>query len=155
GRIQISVAGKDTGMPTLLPFHLGDTLDAAGGYRVRIVDASADFDPNRDRSKNQNTKALPEQKKGVAALWVEILPPAGGAPEPRILREALDPVEVGLQDKYLHKEVVLQFEWDNWSAPGPPRYLLSWSADAAPELVGQDGSRAPVTVGKALALPGK
>ena len=154
GLLEATVVGEADGEPQVFPVRLGDEIELPGGYVLTIADATTDFSPDTG-GKEGSTHPLPlaEQPFGMAGIWVDVTP-AEGPVERRIVLEAIDDVEYGRQETFFHPEVVLRLAWDDWSAPGPPRYVLHWSTDGEPSLVGEDGARLPVTVGEPLPLPG-
>ncbi len=155
GLLEVSVVGEEDATPRIHPVGLGDALEIPGGYRVSIVDASADFQIGQDtRTGSAHPKPLEEQPRGRAALWVDVVPPGGEPSERRVVIEGLDPVQTGMQEAFFHSKVVLRFLWDDWSAPGPPRYLLCWRTDGSPVLLGESGGELfPVEVDRPLPLP--
>ncbi len=156
GHLEVTVVGKGDGTPRELPIHLGQSLELDGGYRLRVVDACADFGPGRgDRQGSTHPLPLAAQPYGFAAVWVELSAPDGGPGERRLVVEGIDAVEHGAQADYFYPEVVLRLAWDAWTAPGPPRYRLCWGGAEEPWLLGEDGSRSPVLPGRPLELPGE
>ncbi len=154
GLLEVSVVGEEDAAPRIHPVSLGDQLEIPGGYRVSIVDATADFQVGRDaRTGSVHPKPLEEQPRGRAALWVDVGPPGDEPPERRVVVEGLDPVQTGMQEAFFHSRVVLRFLWDDWAAPGPPRYLLWWRADGSPVLLAERGDLYPVEIDRPLPLP--
>ncbi len=154
GYLEYTVVGEGDGAPRTASIRLGETVELAGGYRARVVDATSDFGPDRaDREKSQHPLALAEQPQGLSAVWVDVEGPSGQT-ERRIVFEEIDPVEHGLQEAYFHQNLVLRLTWDSWTAPGPPRYLLHWGEDEEPSLLAQSGEeRQFVALDEPLPLP--
>jgi hypothetical protein len=85
---------------------------------------------------------------------VRITPEGGGQDERRLLLEGVDWETFGRQKLFTHKDLVLKLDWERWTSPGPPRYVLHWSPDGKAELLASDGSSTPVRAGEVLPLPG-
>ncbi|HEV8111438.1 MAG TPA: hypothetical protein VGR31_01555 [Planctomycetota bacterium] len=138
-----------------VPFQLGQKIQIAGGYTVEVQEATASFqlDPT-GKGEIRDARPLAEQFPRSPAVWVNITRADGSAPERRLLLEALDWEAHGRQKKFSHADLVLQLEWERWTSPGPPRFILLWGPSGSPELLAEDGARTPVAVGGTLALPG-
>ena len=156
GYVEVTVAPAGLSAPQMVPVRLGEEVPILDGYRLRFADASADFRPgNGDAQGSRHELSLAEQPDGMAALWVDVLPPGGGEPERRIILEDIDDVEYGRQQDHTYRDVILRFRWDTWLAPGAPRYVLSWGEGAEPELLSESGERWPVAANERLPLPGE
>ncbi len=159
GTLYVEVRTQMQDRPVPIRVQLGARVGIPGGYQLEFVDATADLDvrkADRDQiqQKSPDPRPLSEQPYRFAALWVDIHPPDGGEPERRLVIEVVDAIEYGLQDGYAQKDVIARLRWDRWAAPGAPRFVLAYGPTGEPSLVGEDGSRTPVEVGVALALPG-
>ena len=155
GYVEVTVTTADNPAPRLYPVQLGQEIEVAGGFRLRFADASADFGEGRgDRQGSTHSLPLAQQPDGFAAAWIDVLPPNGATPERRIVMEDIDDVEHGLQREHTYTEVVLRLRWDDWRAPGPPRYVLQWGEGREPKLYSEDGGEWPVVAGEPLPLPG-
>ena len=155
GLLEATVVGEGDGAPLVSPIELGTSVELPGGYRVEIVDASADFGRETgDGDGSFHPLPLAEQPYRFAALWADIYAP-DEPKERRLILEAIDDVEYGRQDAFYHPEVVLNFRWDDWGAPGPPRFLLHWGGEDGPGLWSEDGTKRTVTLEEPLALPGQ
>lgn len=137
-----------------IPFRLGDEIEVAG-YRVAVEEATANFrlEPN-GIVEIRDPRPLAEQYPVRPAVWVRITPKDGGTDERRLLLEALDWEAHGRQKQFTYKDLVLKLEWERWTSPGPPRFVLHWSPDGKAELLASDGGATPVRVGEPLPLPG-
>lgn len=136
-----------------LPIRLGETVEAPGGYRVEIREAIPNYVVDESTGTVvRDGRPLAEQRPDNPAVVCWITPDDGGEPERRVVRENLDAVSAGLQAGYEYSELVLFLEWDEWVAPGPPRYLLHWGSEDGPLLVGEEGEVTPVHLGEPLAL---
>jgi hypothetical protein len=137
-----------------IPFRLGDEIEVAG-YRVKIEEATASFrlDPN-GTVEIRDPRPLADQYPERPAVWVRITPEGGGQDERRLLLEGVDWETFGRQKLFTHKDLVLKLDWERWTSPGPPRYVLHWSPDGKAELLASDGSSTPVRTGEVLPLPG-
>lgn len=153
GTLEVIVSGSGEFRPIEHPVRLGSNIDVPGGYTLRCVSATADFDSKRDRDGPRHPKPLAEQPHTFAALWIEVVPPEGDEIETRTLLEGIDPVEFGFQEQYQNEQVIARFHFDEWKAPGPPRYVLAWDESGA-ELVGEDGAASAADLETRLPLPG-
>jgi phage shock protein PspC (stress-responsive transcriptional regulator) len=155
GVLEVTVVGQGDGAPRSYAVHLGEELVVQGGYRIAAVDATTDFHSRGDDSEPPvRNVPLEREPRGRAAVWVDIVPPDGERTERRVVVEDFDAVQTGRQEDYFHSKVVLRFLFDDWSAPGPPRYLLAWRGDDTTVLVSESGDVLPAEVGKPLPLPG-
>lgn len=159
GTLDVQVLGTDDITPIPVRIVLGERVELPGGYAIQCVDATTDFrpDPNQRRQLERGSNhplPLEQQPDGYAAIWMDIFPPDGGPPERRLVIEVVDAIEHGLQESYEYEGLVAKLRWDRWSAPGPPRYVLSWGEDVEPVLVGEDGTRRTVRPDEPLDLPG-
>ncbi len=154
GWLESTLQGEGDGSARTVPAALGETLELGGGYKVHIAEATSDFAMGRDdHQKSAHPLPLKEQPLRFAALWLDVTGPDGHV-ERRLVLDGIDPVEHGLQSRYFHDDLVLRFQWDAWTAPGPPRYLLHWGEGTGVSLFSQSGGEAlPVTPGTALSLP--
>ena len=155
GRLAMRLAAGNEIEPTIVPFRLGERIDAPGGYAIEVQEATANFrlDP-QGRSEVRDPRPLAEQPPTNPGVWVRITPPGGGKPERRLLLEGVDWVEVKQQQTFDYADLVLHLDWERWRSPGPPRYVLHWGSAAGALLIGEDGSRAEVQPGATLPLPG-
>lgn len=155
--VEVRTALEDHPIPVRV--RLGETADLPGGWKIEFVDATSDLDvreTDRARLMAGSTNRLPleQQANRIKALWVDIHPPDGGAAERRLILEAIDPIENGLQEGYEHSDVIARLRWDRWVSPGPPRFALVWDADGAAVLLAEAGERTQPKPGERLALPG-
>jgi hypothetical protein len=155
--VEVRTALEDHPIPVRA--RLGETVDLPGGWKVEFVDATSDLDvreTDRERLMAGSTNRLPleQQANRIKAVWVDIHPPDGGESERRLILEAIDPIENGLQEGYEHADVIARLRWDRWFAPGPPRFALVWDAQGKAELVSEAGERTTPEPGQRLALPG-
>ncbi len=154
GTLEASVRGVDAPDETV-PVRLGEEVALASGYRLRFQAASADLRREyTSRDGSTDPRPLAAQPNGLAAVWVDVVPEDGRPSERRILLEDVDDVEHGRQREYAYPDLVLRLRWDDWVAPGPPRYVLRWGHGSAPELLSESGERWPVQAGEPLPLPG-
>jgi len=128
--------------------RVGEEIEVAGGYTVRIERAMPNYVVDRSGGELPSTGTYPASP----AVVVEIRPPGGGAPERRVVRQDLDPLEHGLQANYTYAELLLYFVWDEWYAPGPPRWFLHWGPGSDPVLVSETGAVTAVREGEPLPI---
>jgi hypothetical protein len=154
GVVEATVIGAGAGQPRVVPVTLEEEVELDGGYRLRFVDATKEFRFGED-SDAENLHPLPLAGQPVEnpALWVDLIPPDDGEVERRLVFERFDDVEFGRQETHFHRNVLLRFRLDRWSAPGPPRFLLHWGDGVEPGLIGQDGQRWTAVPGEPLPLP--
>ena len=155
GTLEARLPGEGEVEARRIPFRLGETIEVAGGYTVRINEATANFrlDPS-GKGEIRDPSPLAEQFPRSPAVWVEITPKGGGTSERRLLVESLDWEALGRQKKFTHKDLLLSMQWERWTCAGPPRYVLHWAPDGSAELISEGGKRTPVEIGKPLPLPG-
>jgi hypothetical protein len=154
GVLEVTVVGEGDGAPRSYAVHLGEELEVQGGYRITAVDATTNFHSRGDDSEPPpRTVPLESEPRGRAAVWMDIAPPDGERVERRVVVEDFDAVQTGQQEDYFHSKVVLRFAWDDWSAPGPPRFLLAWRGDGTAVLLSEAGDVLPAELGKPLPLP--
>jgi hypothetical protein len=155
GTLEARLPGEGEVEGRRIPFRLGQSIEVAGGYSVRVKEATANFrlDPS-GKGEIRDPAPLAEQFPRSPAIWVEITPKGGGEAESRLLVESLDWEALGRQKKFKYKDLLLSIQWERWNCAGPPRYVLRWSPDGSAELVSEGGNRTPVEVGKPLAMPG-
>jgi hypothetical protein len=154
GYLHVRAASQGQVEPTRVPFSLGSKLEIAGGYTIVVRDPTANFQLDPDSRKEiRDARPLKEQPPRNPAVWIEISKP-DTENESRLLLEGVDWEENKQQSKFKHAELAINLEWDKWRAPGPPRYVLTWGPSSEPELIGEDLSAKPVTIGDALPLPG-
>jgi hypothetical protein len=152
GELSMRVDLEGDVVPRTVAIHLGETVRPPGGYTVLVERAVAAFSLE-DGQEVVDERPLADVRPDNPGLWVQITGPDGGEPERRLVLEALDPEQTGLQAIYKHKDLVLNFRWSRWNAPGPPRYVLDWSGGVA-RLVAENGVAVPLSIGEALDLPG-
>lgn len=153
GHLEIEFAGNASVAPQVVPFRLGETLEAPGGYRLFVQRATKNFALDQGREV-RDERPLAEQPPYRPAAWLQITPPEGGEPETRPIFDGLDPVEMEFVGSYRYRELIVRLRWDHWYSPGPERYVLHYGPDTPPELYGEDGSRTRVVVDRALEMPG-
>jgi hypothetical protein len=139
--------------PTLQPFALGEKLTTATGYTIDVQEATANFrlDP-RGQSEIRDPRPLAEQSPSNPGVWVEITPPGGGAPERRLLLESVDWETHDQQKAFQYSGLVLKLHWERWRSPGPPRFVLHWSATRGPMLIAENGTETPASAERPLEL---
>jgi hypothetical protein len=164
GVLEVQVAGQERSEPELLPIQVGGSVKALGGYEIRVVDATRNFrverGPDGEQQELRDTRPLDEQDEGAHAVWIEIHAPDGKT-EKRLVLEAIDAVQHGMQTTYALEQVVTRLRWNPWSAPGGPRFVLAFGAA---EQQGEPGAKArlydelgrsfALAPGAALPLPG-
>jgi len=160
GTLDVEVRTALADHPIPVRVRLGETVDVPGGWKIAFVDATSDLDvrePDKTRLMAGSTNRVPLERQAnrIKAVWIDIHPPDGGEVERRLILEAIDPIENGLQDTYEHSDVIARLRWDRWSSPGPERFALVWDAAGKAELVGQSsGERHALALGARLPLPG-
>jgi hypothetical protein len=156
--LRVDLAGDV--VPRTVPIHLGETVGVPGGYVVTVERAVAHF-RLENGTEVVDERPLEQVRPDNPGIWVSITGPepegadAGAAapePERRLVLEAIDSEESGLQDNYKFEGLVLGFRWSRWNAPGPPRFVLDWSGGEG-RLLGEDGTSVGITAGRDLALP--
>jgi len=155
GWLSLRVAAAGDVEPMVVPIRVGDVVEGPAGYRVRVVAAAGDlrFDPVA-KTEILDPRPLAEQYPSNPGVVVEITPENGGAPERRVVGEAFDAESHQMQKEYAFPDLALALDWERWTSPGPPRYVLAWGPTRAPELVSQDGRAVAVKAGDRLDLPG-
>ena len=109
---------------TRVPFRLGETVEAPGGYRIEVVEATANYHVDPDSlSEIRDTEPLGDQYPARPGVWVHITPPGGGEHERRLVLESVDAEHAGKQGDYEYDDLVLKLEWERWACAGPPRPL--------------------------------
>jgi hypothetical protein len=156
GRLSMRVASGDDVQDRIVPVRLGETVEAPGGYAVRIAEATADFrvDPSNPAAELRDARPLAQQYPRNPAVWVKIRPPGEGPTERRPVLERLDAEQNDLQSRFRYPDLVLKLEWERWLGLGPPRYVLHWGPGEAPVLLDEQGAETPVVPGRRLPLPG-
>lgn len=156
GWLSLRVAAAGDVEPMIVPVRVGETVDGPAGYRVKVVSAAGDlrFDP-RTKTEVLDPRPLAEQFPSSPGVVVEITSDSGGMPERRVVSETFDAESQGLQKEYAFPDLALNLEWERWTSPGPPRFVLSYGKDRGPELVSENGAPVPVQVGRELPLPGE
>ncbi len=136
-----------------VPIRLGETVEGPAGFRVKAVEATANYQVDPETGGEiRDARPLAQQAPFAPGVWVEITPVNGGATERRLVLEHVDPVTHGKQNDYDYPELVVEFEYEVWQSEGPPRYVLHWSADAPPVLIDETGVRSPVIAGEMLPM---
>ncbi len=155
GWLSLRVAAAGDVEPIVVPVRVGETIDGPAGYRVHVVAAAGDlrFDP-RTKSEILDPRPLAQQFPASPGLVVEITQPGAGAPERRAVGESFDAESHQMQKEFAYPDLALNFEWDSWLAPGPPRFVLWYGPNRTPELIDADGRATKVSAGDVLALPG-
>jgi hypothetical protein len=155
GELLVDVLPAGLERPQPMRIRIGDRLQLPGDYQIVVHAATRDFKTNRDTElASGDPRPLAEQPDGFRAVWLEIIPPKGGESERRLVSEAVDPVQFGLQERYKHKEVVVRLRWDHWTEAGSPRYVFTWDSSGRARLTSQDGGVQDVSIGQELDLPG-
>ncbi|MEX1025433.1 MAG: hypothetical protein WD226_10195 [Planctomycetota bacterium] len=152
GGLEVRVVGAGDGAPHTLAATLGQTTELPGGYSMTVVDATADLDVKRDKRRSAHPLPLEEQPLRGPAVWLDLVGP-DGREERRAVVQGISAKDLGAQASFTLAEIEVRFDWDEWGAPGAPRYLLWWS-DAGCELIAETGERTPVELGTELPLPG-
>lgn len=149
--MRVSAAGDVD--PLIVPVKVGDVVDGPAGYRVRVVSAAGDlrFDPST-KSEIFDPRPLAEQYPSNPGIVVEISQEGGGAPERRVVGESFDAESQGMHKEYAYPDLALNLDWERWLSPGPPRYVLAYGPNRAPELVDPTGRATPVKSGDVLQL---
>jgi len=154
GYLDMRVASQGQVEPTRVPFNLGSRLEMPGGYAIEVREATANFQLDADsRTQISDPHPLREQTPRNPAVWINITKDGADA-ERRVVLEGVDWEANNQQAKFKHSQLVVNLEWDRWVSPGPPRYVLNWSADHEPMLVAEDLGQRAVKTGEPLPLPG-
>lgn len=153
GTLALAVTGSEELDPRVVPARVGAEYELPGGYRARVERATANFrvDPTT-MDEVRDPRPLEEQPPLRPAVWLEITAP-DGATESRPVLSGVDWEQMGVQDRFQLPDVKARLDWDEWSAPGPPRFVLHWGLEQDPRLLGEDGSEQPVELDRALPLP--
>jgi len=155
GRVFVRAVVDGVEVDEVLEVRLGQLIDLPGGYRVVFQRATKDYrvDP---QSGEERTPTLPlaEQFPANPAVFAHIIGPDGVA-EDRVLVDRQDPIARGLTADYTFEDLLLTLEWDEWSSPGPERFVLAWDDAGSVQLFSEDGvAPDPVELGQRLPLPG-
>jgi hypothetical protein len=155
GVLQLRELGRGDVEPRQHPVRLGQTVETEGGYRIEVVEAIANYrtDP-QDGKEIRDPRPLREQAPFNPGIRVLIHPPDGGEPERRLVLERVVAEGSVEQSRYAYPDLLLELDWERWSTPGPPRFLLSWGLGLEPRLVAEDGRVLAVAPGSVLPLPG-
>lgn len=141
-----------------VPFRVGDTLEAPGGYRIVVSEATAAYRVNReDLGEVRDTRPLAEQPPHAPAVWLDITPPDGGETERRLVHERVDAEKHGKLEQFTYDSLVVRLEWERWASAGPPRFALTWGGGGEALLHSEEEpDAAPVVLvaGEALPVPG-
>lgn len=134
---------------------VGDVIDAPGGYKIRVARCVPAFQLDHE----SNKEIVDERPIGLVypanpAAMLEITPPDGGTVEYRPVLERIDYEDAELRKELRFKDLVVNFTWDRWSAPGPERVVLSWDTKGRATLYASDGSATQADVKAPLTLPG-
>ncbi|HVS11564.1 MAG TPA: hypothetical protein VMS76_16970 [Planctomycetota bacterium] len=157
GTLDVELSGAPNAMPMPVPVRIGERIPVGLGYEVEFLQATGHVRFARSAEEviaTPDPSPLADQGAAMPGVWIHVWPPEGGEPERRLVLEAVDPIEYGLQSRYAHRQVIARLRWDAWSAPGPPRWVLAYGPDTGPRLVCEDGLEAPVEAGEPLPLPG-
>jgi hypothetical protein len=155
GYLDVRIATAGQVEPTRIPFNLGSRLELADGYVIEVREATANFQITPDsRTEIRDPHPLKEQVPHNPAVWITITK-KGSDPERRPVLEGVDWAENNQQAKFKYPQVFVNLDWDRWACPGPPRFVLNWSADREPTLVSEDMKEQPAKIGETLALPGE
>ncbi len=141
-----------------VPFGVGDTLEAPGGYRIVVSDATAAYRVDREElTEIRDERPLAEQPPHAPAVWLDITPPDGGEVERRLVHERVDAEKHGKLEQYTHDHLVVRLEWERWASAGPPRFVLAWNEDGEARLHSEAQPEAGGVVlssGDPLSVPG-
>jgi hypothetical protein len=142
-----------------VPFRVGDTIEAPGGFRIEVREATGAYRVNReDLTEIRDTRPLAEQPPHSPAVWLSITPPGGGEPERRLVHERVDAEKHGKLEKYTYDSLVVRLQWERWASAGPPRFVITWSAEGDVLLYSEDAPNAapvPLVLGDPLPVPGR
>jgi hypothetical protein len=156
GWIAMRVAAEGGVEPVRVPVKVGDVVKGPGGFALRVVRATPSFRFDRTTMKEiVDDRAIAEVYPNNPAVVVSIEPKDGSPAEERPILERLDYEEAGLQKSFRYGDLVVNFVWDPWNAPGPERFVLHWERDGRATLVDSKGNETAVTRGVELALPGE
>lgn len=138
-----------------VPVRLGSAIETSGGYRIEVKEATARYETEPGTGvERRDARPIHEQVPWNPGLWVEITPPQGGDHERRLVLESVDAEGSAGQAKYANKDLLLKLEWERWTTPGPPRYVLAWGKGREALLVDETGQVSSVRPGDVLPLPG-
>lgn len=154
GRAFVRAIEDGAEVDEVIDVRLGRMVDLPGGYRVVFQRATKDYrvDPQSGEER-PSSEPLAEQFPRNPAVFAHIVGPDGLA-EDRVLVDGHDPIARGLTADYTFEDLIVSFEWDDWTSPGPPRFVLAWDADKNVLLHAAEGEPRPVPLGTALPLPG-
>lgn len=142
-----------------VPFRVGDTIEAPGGFRIEVKEATGAYRVNReDLTEIRDTRPLAEQPPHSPAVWLSITPPGEGEPEHRLVHERVDAEKHGKLEKYTYDSLVVRLQWERWASAGPPRFVITWSAAGDALLYSEDAPNAapvPLVPGDPLPVPGR
>lgn len=155
GWLSMRVGARGDAAPTRVPIQLGARVNGPGGYTIEVVRAAPAFALDRTNHKEViDTRPLDQQFPSNPAVVLRITPSDGGQPEERTILERLDYEEAGLQKGCKYAELVVNLDWDRWSAPGPERFALHWDSKGKAHLLSTKGAPIALDLDKPLDLPG-
>jgi hypothetical protein len=155
GWLSMRVGARGDAAPTRVPIQVGAHVAGPGGYTIDVVRAAPAFSLDRTNHKEVvDSRPLDQQFPSNPAVVLRITPGDGGQPEERTILERLDYEEAGLQTGCKYAELVVNLDWDRWSAPGPERFALHWDSKLRAHLLSASGSAVAVDLSKPLDLPG-
>lgn len=154
GRVFVRVVVDGVEVDEVVDVRLGELIDLPGDFRVVFQRATKDYrvDP---QTGEERTPSIPlaEQFPSNPAVFAHIIGPDNVA-EDRVLVDRQDPIARGLTANYTYEDLLLTLEWDEWSSPGAPRYVLAWDDAGRAELFSEEGERGDAPIGRRLELPG-
>ncbi|MDZ4771852.1 MAG: hypothetical protein SGI72_01820 [Planctomycetota bacterium] len=156
GWLSMRVAAAGGVEPQNTPVKIGDTVQGPGGYTIKVLRATPSFrfDAKTEREV-VDPRPITEIYPNNPAVILSIQPSDGGPAEERPILERLDYENPELQKGLRLSELVVNFTWDPWNAPGPERSVLQWNSSGKATLVSADGNETPVALGALLPLPGE
>ncbi|MEZ5979544.1 MAG: hypothetical protein R3F34_15200 [Planctomycetota bacterium] len=134
--------------------RLGEVNELPGGYRIVFQRATKWYQTD-PRTGTEIEIGIPlAQQPLMNPAVVALVTAPDGRSESRVLQDGVDPMERKLVDSYDVPEVLLTLDWDDWTAPGGARYVLTWDANDRATLISQDGDRTDVALGERLPMEG-
>jgi hypothetical protein len=159
GEISYRIATGGERLEGRLLVSIGQREKLPGGYEILFQKATKSY--REDPVSGQvlaDERPLAEQVFVAPAVTATLYGP-DGVSELRVLHDGRPSARQRSREAPQALEAVeLTLEWNEWSAPGPPRFVLGWSRSAGGELSAyledEAGQRQAASLGARLPLPG-
>lgn len=159
GEISYRIAAGGERLDGRLPVSIGQRLPLPGGYEILFQKATKSY--REDPVSGQvlaDERPLAEQAFVAPAVTATLYGPDGTS-EVRVLHDRRPSARQRSREAPLALDAVeLTLEWNEWFAPGPPRFVLGWSRASGGGLAAyiedEAGQRQTAALGARLPLPG-